>query len=96
MPCCGGKNGGKPISRTQYVIGRIAFGGMAGTPKRASAVEAALTERPWSLETVQAALPAFAQDYQPMSDMRASADYRMATAKNLFLRYFMAISNNRI
>ena len=28
MPCCGGKNGGKPISRTQYVVGRIIFGGM--------------------------------------------------------------------
>ncbi|SLN45131.1 4-hydroxybenzoyl-CoA reductase subunit gamma [Pseudoruegeria aquimaris] len=67
---------------------RIAFGGMAGTPKRASHVEAALTGQPWSLETVQAALPAFAADYTPLSDMRASAAYRLATAQNMLLRYF--------
>ncbi|MCT8161189.1 xanthine dehydrogenase small subunit [Pseudoruegeria sp. SHC-113] len=67
---------------------RIAFGGLAGTPKRASHVEAALLGQPWSLATVQAALPAFAADYTPMSDMRASAAYRLATAQNMLLRYF--------
>lgn len=25
MPCCGGKKGGKPISRTQYAVGRVLF-----------------------------------------------------------------------
>ncbi|WP_127108643.1 xanthine dehydrogenase small subunit [Pararhodobacter zhoushanensis] len=68
---------------------RIAYGGMAGIPKRAAAVEAALIGKPWSEATVQAALPAFKQDFQPMSDMRASADYRMQTAQNLLLRYFL-------
>ena len=68
---------------------RIAFGGMAGTPKRASAVEAALVGQPWTQETVQAALPLFAADYQPMSDMRASADYRLTTARNLLVRYIL-------
>ncbi|SMY05992.1 xanthine dehydrogenase small subunit [Flavimaricola marinus] len=67
---------------------RIAFGGMAGTPKRASAVEAALIGKPWSAETIAAALPAFAQDYSPMTDMRASSDYRLRTAQNLLSRYF--------
>ncbi|MDZ4136704.1 MAG: FAD binding domain-containing protein, partial [Paracoccaceae bacterium] len=67
---------------------RIAFGGMAGIPKRAAAVEAALTGHPWTRETVQAALPAFAQDFTPMSDMRASAAYRAQTAANLLIRYF--------
>ena len=68
---------------------RIAFGGMAGTPKRARTVEAALIGQPWTQDTVQAALPAFAQDYQPMSDMRASAEYRLTSARNLLVRYIL-------
>ncbi|WP_170401619.1 xanthine dehydrogenase small subunit [Ruegeria arenilitoris] len=68
---------------------RIAFGGMAGVPKRATRVEAALTGRPWTAETVQSALPAFAEDYSPMSDMRASARYRLETAKAMLERYFL-------
>ncbi|MCV2866169.1 xanthine dehydrogenase small subunit [Albidovulum sediminicola] len=67
---------------------RIAFGGMAGIPKRAAAVEAALSGRDWTLATVEAALPAFAQDFTPMTDMRASAAYRLETARNMLVRYF--------
>ena len=67
---------------------RIAFGGMAGIPKRAKAVEAALLGQPWTMATVEAALPAFETDFQPLTDMRASAAYRMLTAKNLLVRYF--------
>ncbi|MCB2128902.1 MAG: xanthine dehydrogenase small subunit [Rhodobacteraceae bacterium] len=67
---------------------RIAFGGMAGIPKRAAAVEAALTGKDWTLATVTTALPAFATDFAPMTDMRASADYRLETARNMLIRYF--------
>jgi len=67
---------------------RIAFGGMAGTPKRAAAVETALVGRDWTLATVEAALDAFARDFTPMTDMRASAAYRFETAQNMLLRYF--------
>lgn len=67
---------------------RIAFGGMAGVPKRASAVEAALVGRAWGTEAITAALPAFAQDFTPMSDMRASADYRLTSAQNMLRRYY--------
>ena len=68
---------------------RIAFGGMAGTPKRASGVEAALVGKPWSEETVRHAMDAFREDYTPLSDMRASADYRLVSAENMLLRYFL-------
>ncbi len=71
---------------------RIAFGGMAGIPKRADAVEAALIGKPWTLATVQAAQAKFAEDFTPMSDMRASADYRLTTASNLLIRYFHDLS----
>ena len=67
---------------------RIAFGGMAATPKRASAVEAALVGNAWSEETVYAALPKFEEDYQPITDMRASDKYRAHSARNLLVRYF--------
>jgi len=67
---------------------RIAFGGMAATPKRAAAVEAALVGRPWTVATVEAVIPAFAADYQPLTDMRASAEYRLLAAQNLLRRFF--------
>jgi xanthine dehydrogenase small subunit len=66
---------------------RIAFGGMAGTPKRARAAEAALIGQPWGEATIAAARAAMAADYQPMTDMRASADYRLITAQNMLTRY---------
>jgi xanthine dehydrogenase small subunit len=68
---------------------RIAFGGMAGIPKRATHVEQGLIGKPWTLETVQAAKTLFAQDFTPMSDMRASAEYRLSAAANLLERYFL-------
>jgi xanthine dehydrogenase small subunit len=65
---------------------RIAFGGMAGIPKRASLAEAALLGKPLS-EGLDAAIAAMAQDFQPMSDMRASAAYRLLSAQNMLRRY---------
>ena len=76
------------ISGGRVADARIAFGGMAAIPKRATAVEAALIGRPWEMASITAALPAFDEDFTPISDMRASAAYRAMTAKNLLLRYF--------
>jgi xanthine dehydrogenase small subunit len=67
---------------------RIAYGGMAAVPKRAMRTEAALIGQPWSRDAMEAALPALALDYAPLSDMRASAEYRMTVAQNLLLRFF--------
>ena len=75
---------------------RIAFGGMAGTPKRAVACEAALIGQPWRLQTAQAAKTAMQSDFQPMSDMRASAAYRMQTAGNMMIRYFHDLSGTPV
>jgi xanthine dehydrogenase small subunit len=76
------------VSDGKVQSARIAFGGMAGIPKRAAHVEAALTGQPWTLETVEAALPAFGLDFTPLSDMRASAGYRLTAAGNMLLRAF--------
>lgn len=68
---------------------RIAFGGMAGIPKRAEHCEAALQGRPWTRESVETAMEALTQDFTPMSDMRASAPYRMRAAQNMLLRAYL-------
>ncbi|TFW32462.1 xanthine dehydrogenase small subunit [Massilia horti] len=67
---------------------RIAFGGMAATPKRAAAAEALLAGRRWSEETLDMATAALAQDYAPLSDMRATNNYRLQAAQNLLRRFW--------
>ena len=68
---------------------RIAYGGMAGTPKRATRAENALLGQTWSEATVRVAMAALTQDFSPMSDMRASAAYRMQVAQNHLLRFWL-------
>ena len=48
---------------------------------------------PW--KPSQAALPAFATDFQPLTDMRASATYRLTTAQNLLIRYFHDLTGTK-
>ncbi|WP_164658513.1 xanthine dehydrogenase small subunit [Tropicibacter sp. Alg240-R139] len=67
---------------------RIAFGGMAGIPKRAASVEAALLGQPWTATTITTAKAMFDTDFTPLTDMRASAEYRLETARTLLERYF--------
>ena len=66
----------------------IAYGGMAATPKRARHVEAALLGRPWSRDAVEVAMTAYENDFRPITDWRASAEYRMMVARNLLLRFW--------
>ena len=68
---------------------RIAFGGMAGTPKRATQAEAALAGHEWSLESFDRAAEALALDFSPLSDHRASAAYRLAGAQGMLRRVFL-------
>ncbi|MDN6885403.1 xanthine dehydrogenase small subunit [Variovorax sp. CAN2819] len=68
---------------------RLAFGGMAATVKRAANAEAALVGKPWTQASVATARLALAQDFKPLSDMRASADYRLLVAQNLIQRLWL-------
>lgn len=68
---------------------RICFGGMAATPKRARACEQALKGETWNQETIQQAMQAIPKDFTPLTDMRASAPYRMRVAANLLQRFFL-------
>jgi len=67
---------------------KIAFGGMAGIPKRAFACEKALLGKEASETNIALAMMALAQDFSPLSDVRASSEYRMQVAKNLVRKCF--------
>ena len=66
---------------------RIAFGGMAGTPKRAQSAEAAIIGLPIKdIATWRAGAEGLSADFSPLSDHRASAEYRMRVARNLIIK----------
>lgn len=71
---------------------RLAWGGMAAIVKRAAGAEAALRGQVWSEATLQAAQTALANDFAPLSDMRASKDYRLQVAQNLLRRLWLSQS----
>ncbi len=74
---------------------RLAYGGMAGIPKRAAEAEAALIGRLWNEETVATAIAALRQDFTPLDDMRASAHYRLKIAGNLLRRFLIETTQAR-
>lgn len=77
------------ITKDFITHARIAYGGMAATPKRAQAVEAALIGKAWTRATIDAALDAYDIDFKPIDDMRASARYRREVARNLLVRFYL-------
>jgi xanthine dehydrogenase small subunit len=68
---------------------RIALGGMAAIPKRAALTEQLLKGSKWDEPTVTAAMQKLAEDFAPLSDMRASADYRSRASANLLYRFYL-------
>jgi len=73
---------------------RIAFGGMAEIPKRATSCEAALEGAIWQKSRIEQAMAALEKDFTPIDDMRASARYRMQVAKNLILKACMGAGHD--
>ena len=68
---------------------RIGCGGVAATPKRASATEAALAGRPWTEAAADEAARAIEAEFSPIDDMRASAAYRRRALGNLVRRLWL-------
>jgi xanthine dehydrogenase small subunit len=71
---------------------RLAYGGMAAVPARARRAEVALTGRRFDTEALAAARLALDSDFTPLTDGRASADYRRAVAANLLTRLQAEVS----
>jgi xanthine dehydrogenase small subunit len=68
---------------------RLVFGGMAAIVKHAAHAEAAVVGQPWTAATINAAMTALARDFTPLTDQRASADYRLRVARNLLLKLWL-------
>ena len=71
---------------------RLCYGGMAPTPRRARASEAALLGRPFTEASVRAAVAALETDFAPISDLRASATYRRLVAGNLLRKFHVEVA----
>ena len=82
------------VENNLIIQARLAFGGMAGIPKRAPKAEAALIGQAWSPAAFEAAAIALAQDFQPLTDVRGSSDYRLVVAANVLRR--MAVENGTV
>ena len=72
----------------------IAFGGMAAIPKRALALENYLAGKPANSLLSETVLQKITQDFEPISDMRASAEYRRKVATNLIKKYYFEVFEN--
>jgi xanthine dehydrogenase small subunit len=77
------------LDENRVVDIRIAYGGMAAIPKRARRCEQALRGRPWTEATIARGRTALADELAPISDMRASAEYRLLAAQNLLTKFYV-------
>jgi xanthine dehydrogenase small subunit len=75
---------------------RMACGGLAATVQRATKTEAAIKGKAWSSDTVDAACAMLAEDFTPISDMRASADIREIAVQNLLRRFFAETQSDNL
>lgn len=74
---------------------RLAYGGMAATPRRASAAEQALIGNPWTQDAVEQAVLALSECFTPLTDHRGTDWYRMTVAQNLLRGFYDETHNTR-
>ncbi|SEI79703.1 xanthine dehydrogenase small subunit [Pseudomonas sp. NFR16] len=84
------------VENGAIVDARAAFGGMAAIPKRAVHCEQALIGQPWTSATIERACHALEQDFTPLTDFRASKEYRLLSAQNLLRKYFIELQTPHI
>ncbi len=77
------------VNAGRITAARIGAGGVAATPARAVKTEATLIGQPWKEATLQAAQTAIADEFSPLSDLRASADYRRTILGQLLRRAWL-------
>jgi len=77
------------VTQGRVADARIAYGGMAAIATRARATERALIGSSWTMATIDAAAEKIAEDFEPLTDMRASAAYRLRIAGNMLRRFYL-------
>jgi xanthine dehydrogenase small subunit len=80
------------VENEQVVEFSAAFGGMAAIPKRARHCETALLSQPWNLASINHAMQALAKDFSPLTDVRATKEYRLTVAQNLLKKCFLELT----
>tara|TARA_B100000579_G_scaffold143089_1_gene116164 strand:+ start:112 stop:1545 length:1434 start_codon:yes stop_codon:yes gene_type:complete len=75
---------------------KIAYGGMSEIPKRAITTEKILNNSNFSELNFYKAIKNLEKDYKPIDDMRASKEYRMEVAKNLLMKCYLEVKNNKL
>ena len=83
------------ITKNKVQSVRIAYGGMAAIPKRATYCEKILLNSQVTDEIINKAKKALEKDFQPISDMRASRLYRIEVAKNLLEKFYAEIKQKK-
>ncbi len=83
-------------SGQKITLARVAYGGMAATPIRLPAVEALLEGEPVTKTLIQSACTLAAEQLKPMTDVRASADYRKAMAVQMLDRALREFSGETV
>ena len=84
------------LDKTRIKKIKIAYGGMSEIPKRAKNTEKILNNSNFSEKIFNKALKKLEKDYKPIDDMRASKSYRMEIAKNLLMKCFLEVKNEKI
>ncbi len=77
------------LDKGRVMDASLGAGGVAATPVRARATEAALRGQPWNADTVHAAMATLRAEFAPISDMRATSAYRREVLGNLLWRYWL-------
>jgi len=84
------------LQDNRVVRARVAYGGIAATSKRAEKTEATLTGQPFEATTIERACSALTDDFTPITDMRASTNYRLLVAQNLWRRFHLENSGEKV
>jgi xanthine dehydrogenase small subunit len=77
------------LAGTRLTDVRLVYGGLAGVTARARRAEAALLEAGWNATGIDRAIEALAANFAPLSDLRATRDYRLKGAGNLLRRFYL-------
>ena len=84
------------LKDNRVVRARVAYGGIAATSKRAEKTEATLTGQPFEATTIERACSALTDDFTPITDMRASTNYRLLVTQNLLRRFHLENSGEKV
>lgn len=80
------------LDQNKIVRARFSFGGVAATVIRLKDIESQMSGADFNKKTFEMASESLKTTISPLSDLRASKEYRMKVAQNFFLKFYNEIS----